>query len=104
MRSVVILQIEGLLLMATQSARANGGTTAWRKIRARILARDGWTCQYCGNDEHALMTVDHVIPISKGGTDEDSNLISACQRCNYSKGNRMGLSVCYWISDSIEIL
>ena len=37
------------------------------------------------------MTVDHVIPISKGGTDEDFNLVAACQKCNYSKNNRTGV-------------
>jgi 5-methylcytosine-specific restriction endonuclease McrA len=72
--------------MAAKSARANGGTRAWSKIRERILIRDGYLCQYCGND---ATTVDHVIPISKGGTDEPDNLLAACTRCNYSKGNRM---------------
>lgn len=81
------LQGEGLALMSAKSARANGGTRAWSKIRERILIRDGYLCQYCGSD---ATTVDHVIPISKGGTDEPDNLVAACTRCNYSKGNRMG--------------
>ena len=72
--------------MAAKSARANGGTRAWSKIRERILIRDGYLCQYCGN---YATTVDHVRPISKGGTDEPDNLLAACTRCNYSKGNRM---------------
>jgi len=74
--------------MASQSARANGGTRQWSKIRERILIRDGRCCQYCGAED--ATTVDHVIPISKGGTDEPDNLVAACTRCNYSKGNRMG--------------
>ena len=74
--------------MAAKSARANGGTRAWSKIRERILIRDAYLCQYCGNDAN---TVDHVIPISKGGTDEPDNLLAACTRCNYSKGNRSGV-------------
>ena len=73
--------------MAAKSARANGGTRAWSKIRQRILIRDGYCCQYCG-DENAN-TVDHVIPISKGGTDEPENLVAACSRCNYSKNDRI---------------
>lgn len=73
--------------MSAKSARANGGTRAWSKIRERILIRDCSLCQYCGSD---ATTVDHVIPISKGGTDEPDNLVAACTRCNYSKGNRMG--------------
>ena len=75
--------------MTTKSARANGGSRTWSKIRHRILMRDGFTCQYCGNDDREKMTVDHVIPISKGGTDEDFNLVAACQKCNYSKNDRM---------------
>ncbi|TRZ84908.1 MAG: HNH endonuclease [Streptomycetaceae bacterium] len=72
----------------TQSARANGGTRLWSKIRLRILIRDGYCCQYCGSED--ATTVDHVVPISKGGTDDPDNLVAACTRCNYSKGNRMG--------------
>ena len=74
--------------MPAKSARANGGTRAWSKIRERILIRDGYLCQYCGNDAN---TVDHVIPISKGGDDQPQNLLSACSKCNYSKGNRTGV-------------
>jgi len=74
--------------MPAKSARANGGTRLWSKIRARILIRDGYCCQYCGSED--ATTVDHVIPISKGGTDDPDNLVAACSRCNYSKGNRMG--------------
>lgn len=74
--------------MSTQSARANGGTRLWQKIRLRILQRDGYCCQYCGSED--ATTVDHIIPISKGGTDDPDNLVAACTRCNYSKGNRMG--------------
>ena len=75
-------------MMSNQSARANGGTRAWSKIRERILIRDGYCCQYCGSED--ATTVDHVLPISKGGTDDPDNLVAACTRCNYSKGNRMG--------------
>ena len=54
------------------------------------MARDGWTCQYCGSDVVADMTVDHIIPISRNGTDSDENLICACKSCNYSKGAKLG--------------
>ena len=74
--------------MGAQSARAKGGTRLWSKIRLRILIRDGYCCQYCGSED--ATTVDHVLPISKGGTDDPDNLVAACTRCNYSKGNRMG--------------
>lgn len=72
--------------MSAASARSNGSSTQWRKIRERILIRDDYTCQYCAQPAN---TVDHIVPISKGGTDEAHNLLAACSRCNYSKGNRM---------------
>ena len=74
--------------MSHQSARLkNGNDRTWRKIRERTLIRDGYLCQYCGADAN---TVDHVLPVSKGGTDEPDNLLAACNRCNSSRGNRMG--------------
>ena len=57
----------------------------WKGLRCKILGRDKWTCQYCGAPaEH----VDHIIPRSKGGSDDASNLVAACARCNLSKGAR----------------
>ena len=58
-----------------------------RKITRRaVFARDSWTCQYCGSRSN--LTVDHVIPRSKGGSDSLENLRAACQRCNYGRGAR----------------
>lgn len=72
-----------------QSALKTGGSTArWRLIRERILKRDGYVCQLCGDDERARLTVDHIVPRRLGGNDEDSNLQTLCKRCNYSKGGR----------------
>lgn len=58
----------------------------WQEIRDRILSRDEYTCAYCGSDaDH----VDHIHPISKGGSNEDDNLTAACATCNISKGDRL---------------
>lgn len=73
------------LLVQYMSMDNRVGTRAWRKIRDAVLERDGWTCHYCRAE---ATTVDHVIPRSKGGTNEQSNLVAACVRCNASKGNR----------------
>lgn len=63
----------------------NGSTRQWRKTRARVLARDGQSCRYCGAPaDH----VDHVDPVANGGTDDDANLAAACEHCNLSKGAR----------------
>lgn len=67
-----------------------GSTYLWRKIRARVLKRDGHVCQYCGVEE--ATTVDHIIPRKAGGTDQDDNLVAACRRCNLGKGGRFFVS------------
>jgi len=66
-------------------AKSGVGTRTWRKTRERILRRDGYICQYCGQEAD---TVDHVIPRRLNGLDSDDNLVAACQKCNYSKGGR----------------
>lgn len=59
---------------------------AFKKRRLEILVRDNYVCFYCGNDAD---TVDHVIPIKRGGDPMDpSNLVAACKRCNSAKGAR----------------
>ncbi|MFM6278403.1 MAG: HNH endonuclease, partial [Dolichospermum sp.] len=55
--------------------------------RRNILHRDGHTCQYCGYTGDKL-TLDHVIPRSRGGGDTWENIVAACVCCNVKKGNR----------------
>jgi len=57
-----------------------------RKITRRaVFARDDWTCQYCGSRSN--LTVDHVIPRSKGGSSDWENIVASCAPCNRRKGN-----------------
>jgi 5-methylcytosine-specific restriction endonuclease McrA len=59
-----------------------------RKITRRaVFARDGWQCQYCGSK--ANLTVDHVIPRSKGGPSTWENIVASCAPCNRRKGDRL---------------
>ena len=59
-----------------------------RKISRRALfARDGWRCVYCGTSSGRL-TLDHVIPRSKGGESIWENVVTACAPCNLRKGDR----------------
>ena len=59
-----------------------------RKItRKAVLARDAWTCQYCGRQAAAGLTVDHVIPRSRGGQSVWENIVASCAPCNRRKGN-----------------
>ena len=59
-----------------------------RITRRAVLARDGWICQYCGSDRPGL-TVDHVIPRSRGGESVWENIVASCAPCNRRKGNRL---------------
>ena len=55
--------------------------------RKNILLRDNNSCQYC-NYKGSELSIDHVIPRSRGGTDNWENVATACLRCNVQKGNK----------------
>lgn len=56
--------------------------------RAAVMLRDAFTCQYCGETPgRHLLTVDHVLPRSRGGSHDWTNLVTACTRCNQKKGS-----------------
>ena len=54
--------------------------------RRNVMRRDNFECQYCG--KKSALTIDHVIPKSRGGKDTWENLTTACERCNVKKGNK----------------
>jgi 5-methylcytosine-specific restriction endonuclease McrA len=58
--------------------------------RTAVMLRDAYSCQYCNETpgRHEL-TVDHVLPRSRGGRHEWDNLVTACQACNHKKGNQL---------------
>ncbi|HEU0000316.1 MAG TPA: HNH endonuclease [Ktedonobacteraceae bacterium] len=56
--------------------------------RSNILLRDDETCQYCGKRSREL-TLDHVIPRSRGGPGTWENLVASCKSCNGKKGSRL---------------
>ena len=58
-----------------------------RITRRAVFARDGWACQYCGTT--GTLTVDHVIPRSKGGDSSWENIVASCAPCNRRKGDRL---------------
>jgi 5-methylcytosine-specific restriction endonuclease McrA len=60
-----------------------------RKISRRALfARDDWRCVYCGTTSGRL-TLDHVVPRSRGGDSVWENVVTSCAPCNLKKGNRL---------------
>lgn len=57
-----------------------------KKLRFEVFKRDKFTCQYCGaHPPDVILQVDHIHPVSKGGTNDQDNLITACQPCNLGK-------------------
>ncbi len=70
-----------------------------RKFRRQVtntflFARDGYRCQYCGRSPREFkfrecLTRDHLVPLSRGGTNRWNNVVTACSSCNTRKGNRL---------------
>jgi 5-methylcytosine-specific restriction endonuclease McrA len=61
-------------------------SSKYKKARLVVLARDGYTCAYCGQD---ATTVDHIQSIKSGGDPVSlENMIACCARCNSAKGSR----------------
>lgn len=55
--------------------------------KKNVLVRDGFKCAYCGKDARRL-TIDHIVPKSKGGRTSFENCVSSCMPCNNIKGGR----------------
>jgi 5-methylcytosine-specific restriction endonuclease McrA len=65
-------------------------TVPYKKVvltRKNILRRDAYKCAYCGRSDLPL-TIDHIIPKAKGGSESWENLVCACTNCNNRKGGR----------------
>ena len=65
--------------------------TIGAKLRYDILTRDGYRCVKCGATQaQTTLHIDHKTPVSKGGTNDPSNLQTLCEKCNLGKGTRIG--------------
>lgn len=65
-------------------AGSNLTAAEWQMIKAVHL----WSCAYCGDDKSNL-TMDHVVPLSRGGKHVSGNIVPSCQSCNSRKHNKM---------------
>ena len=79
--------------------------------RRNLLRRDGHQCQYCGTGLGMdSVTIDHVVPTSKGGENKWQNVVACCQPCNARKGNRSMTEVGYklkrkpWVPTNYDIV
>lgn len=60
----------------------------WEAVRSSVFLRDDYACVYCGSRATPLHC-DHVVPVSRGGSDDIGNLATSCAPCNLSKGDKL---------------
>src|SRR4029079_18618779 len=58
----------------------------WHIVRSIVMERDRYACTYCGSDKQ--LEADHILPLSRGGSNDFVNLATACRSCNLSKGSK----------------
>lgn len=76
-----------------------------KKIRFEVFKRDGFRCAYCGKmPPEVILEIDHIIPVSKKGTNDINNLIASCFDCNRGKRNIELDRVPSKITENIEVL
>ena len=85
----IIRSIDGKIILPS-TLRLKNHVRYYRKgplkfSKLLIKKRDRFTCQYCGETRRSSLTIDHVIPKSKGGKNTWKNLVTCCQRCNTKK-------------------
>jgi len=69
-------------------------TPITRQLRHEVFKRDDYKCLECGaSNKKRTLHIDHIVPVSRGGTDELENLQTLCEQCNLSKANRAWVSV-----------
>jgi len=78
-----------VLIGASEHRVRWGRPTVSSARRVAILARDGEVCTYCSRAEGPFH-IDHIIPVSRGGSNRDDNLCVACAPCNLSKSAKLG--------------
>jgi 5-methylcytosine-specific restriction endonuclease McrA len=78
-------QLPTVIRVLNRVQRIKKNSVAFSK--KNILRRDNYTCQYCG-DTDSLLTIDHIIPKSRGGKTSWANIVVACKACNLKKGSR----------------
>lgn len=75
------------LLMIAMGVPGRPRKSDWDQLRQLVIEEKGAACLYCGA-EGIELEIDHVVPVTKGGSNHMANLVPACKACNSSKGAR----------------
>ncbi|OJK06527.1 hypothetical protein BRY75_14200 [Acinetobacter baumannii] len=70
-----------------ETTKPKSRKTLPKKIRQSVFERDNFTCLYC--ESTSDLTIDHIVPVSRGGGDEVENLQTLCRVCNARKGTNL---------------
>ncbi len=82
----VSFRVPEIILLTQYAGMPRAGVAFSRR---NLLIRDHFTCQYCGNNlDSQSLTIDHLVPRSRGGTSTWLNCVLSCVRCNSRKGSR----------------
>lgn len=84
-----IVKINSIIAVKRSNQLKQAKRTIPPLTNRELFLRDAHLCMYCGHKyREASLTRDHIIPISKGGKDRWSNVVTACRHCNTHKANR----------------
>ena len=83
----------------------NGAKWIRRERRLAIYMRDGLACVWCGSgleDEGVTLSLDHVVPVSKGGGNGSRNLVTSCRKCNSVRGDRDAIDFAHAVASYLD--
>lgn len=79
--------LTGYLVYLNNKRLESRNIDLWNEIRRQVFIRDKFTCTYC-KSVGGILECDHIIPYSKGGSNELENLTTACRKCNRQKKDK----------------
>ena len=84
--------------------RTQGMNWIRKEKRLAIYMRDGFSCAYCGDsvEDGIILTLDHIKPISKEGSNKETNLVTACRSCNSKRQDRPIKQWCKIVAEYIN--
>ena len=83
---LIWINISGITLFIGTWEKKPNQRGVFAQYKTFVLSRDEYACVYCGSEQN--LSLDHVIPQSKGGSHEPENLVCCCKSCNSSKRDR----------------